>query len=387
MPVTRSTQHDTQHQAENIISADAVNPINTPVPDDDNTSLTPPGSEAEDTQGQHESPAQSTTSATEVPSGNVVISNDLLQQLLQRLAQPTITSPPRSTTTPTHTSTKGPNIRAPDTFHGTDTTKLKPFLSQCRLAFKADPHRYATEESKLMYAGSYLDSVAKKWFEPFLFLEPGMKDYPAYLDTFASFETELIKLFGGPDEEATAEYHLSKLRMRDNHQVSRYITDFRRYQTLLDWDDKALAYQFRKGLPPRILDELACRDDKPTSLANLQQVALKIDLRYWERQREKADFSHPAADKPVKPVVNQVTTKTTFIGSSTPKTNNNSTLTREGHIKPDEYRRRKENNLCLYCGEAGHPRDKCPKSKPREDKPKVELRASNKSSYSQQGKE
>jgi hypothetical protein len=311
-------------------------------------------------------PPPTSTGITNIP-------NDLLLKLLARLAEPSNDSR-ASSTTPGFFSNKSPHIRAPDTFTGLDASKLKPFLSQCRLAFKADPNRYATEESKIMYAGSYLDSVAKKWFEPFLFMEPGDKDYPSYLGSFASFEGELGKLFGDPAEEATAEYHLSRLRMRDNHQVCRYIADFRHYQTVLDWNDKALQYQFRKGLPTRILDELARRDDKPTSLDELQQLALRIDLRHWERQREKQD-SHSTGQPSTYRAV-------TTLAFRPPQSNLN--LTKSGRLTPEEYRRRKDNNLCVYCGGSSHTHDKCPRARER---PRAQLRAIIKSTPPSQGKE
>lgn len=67
-------------------------------------------------------------------------------------------------------------------------------------------------------------------------------EYPAFMDDYSLFEKEITTLFGDPDAEATAEHKLNQLRMRDNHQVSRYITDFRRYQSMVSWDYRALCY-------------------------------------------------------------------------------------------------------------------------------------------------
>jgi hypothetical protein len=62
--------------------------------------------------------------------------------------------------------------------------------------------------------------------------------------------------------------------MGDSHTVARYITDFRRYTNSLNWNDQALFSQFQEGLPDRILDQLAQRNEQPASLADLQALAL-----------------------------------------------------------------------------------------------------------------
>ena len=312
-------------------------------------------------------------------AGQTSIPNELLMQLLQQLAQTNVV-PQQASHLVLPPSRPAPNIRPPVPFHGTDSSKLRPFLSDCRLAFRADEQRYSTDEARIMYAGSYLESVAKKWFEPFLYKDREDPEYPAFLISFKGFEDELIHLFGDPDEEATAEHNISRLRMRDNHQVSRYITDFRLLQVSLNWDDKALCYQFRRGLAPRILDELA-HQDRPKNLKELQAAAQKIDIRYWERQRERHDFGPVTPfQKTLVPLPSQSKMPSRAIepaAKAAPSNQGSHTsqhLTRSGKLTPDEYRRRLEKKLCLYCGEPGHTRDGCPKAK-NLDRPKTHLRS------------
>jgi Retrotransposon gag protein len=311
-------------------------------------------------------------------SGTTAIPTDLLVQLLSRLTTPPAVSVSRSETIYPD-EPKGTTVRSPDKFSGIDRSKLRPFLSQCRMAFLANPGRFQAEKTKIMFAASYLDSVALAWFEPFLFIDANSSNYPSFLSSFVDFEKELTSLFGDPDAIATAEHKLDQLKMKENYQVTRYITEFRRYQTVVNWDDSALAYCFRKGLPSRILDELSRRDDKPATLAELEQVALKIDLRYWQPQHEKQDFSdrgrsseypkHHKNDsggaKEFQAKNNSNSSKPSrFPSSSKPS----SAIGSDRKITSEERQRRITNQLCLYCGEAGHVLDNCPKKSPRTSK-------------------
>ena len=63
-------------------------------------------------------------------------------------------------------SDRAPEARKPDKFEGTDKTKLRTFLTQCRLVFLAHEHRFKTDKPKVLFAGSYLGGVAADWFEP-----------------------------------------------------------------------------------------------------------------------------------------------------------------------------------------------------------------------------
>ena len=64
--------------------------------------------------------------------------------------------------------------------------------------------------------------------------------------------------------------------------MASYITNFRRFSALLEWNDKALAAQFYKGLCEPIKDELA-RAGHPEELITR---ATEIDNRLYERRLE-----------------------------------------------------------------------------------------------------
>lgn len=182
-------------------------------------------------------------------------------------------------------SEKESDARKPDKFDGSDRSKLRSFLNACRLYFLNQPKRFNTDRKKVLYAGSFLDGTAASWFEPYV-TSDGLKDDPILSD-WSAFEAQLKKLFGDPDELTTFERKLERTRMRYNDHVADYITKFQECTANIHWNEDALMFVFRKGLTDRILDQLALREKAPESLSDLKEIALNIDLRYWDRQAEK----------------------------------------------------------------------------------------------------
>jgi hypothetical protein len=237
------------------------------------------------------------------------------------------------------------------------------------MCFLANPTRFADERSKVVFAGSYLSSVAQAWFEPFVFAEEGAAS--GLFRSFARFEEELTRMFGNPDEVASAERKIRALRMAEHHHASRYVTDFRRYSTLIAWNDAALASQFRTGLPDRILDELACRDDPITDLGELERVVLRLDARYWERRDERARQERTARTYPPGPPVlrDRPTDRFPTLTAALPR--GPSTGPRQSTLTPEERTRciRIRLGLCLVCGGVGHRVTTCPRRGTTRDRP------------------
>jgi hypothetical protein len=183
------------------------------------------------------------------------------------------------------------DLHPPDRFTGTERSRLRPFLTHCRMIFMTNhPQCFPNKRRKVFYTASYFDSIAQSWWEPYITADP----VPAFLDNWELFQKELIAMFGNPNDIATAERNLNRLKMREDQTVAEYITDFRRYATLVGWDDNALLFQFRRGLANRLLDQLSQRDDFVTSLLSLQAIVQRLDARYWERLSEiQSDISKP----------------------------------------------------------------------------------------------
>ena len=287
---------------------------------------------------------------------------ELLLTYIQNQQERPIPNPPNK---------DGPKARAPDKFDGSDRSKLRAFLSTCRLAFLNHPDRFADDLSKVLYAGSYLSGTAGDWFAP-LTLDDADEEEAEILTSWKRFAEELQSLFGEPDEEAAAEREILDLKMKENQQVSLYITKFRSLQARLDWNDSALVAQFRRGLPDRILDLLSIREVRPRTLKEVMDVALSLDLRYHERQQEKKKHSpfessnrtpskESQKESPSKPSSSSGNDKTPH-SKPAQKTTSALPLGEDGKLKLNEKERRAKLGLCAYCGDK-HNIEQCAKRK------------------------
>jgi len=56
----------------------------------------------------------------------------------------------------------------PNTFDGSDPKKLRGFLLQCKLNFRANPKAFSGDLAKVNYSLSFLKGTALDYFEPYL---------------------------------------------------------------------------------------------------------------------------------------------------------------------------------------------------------------------------
>ena len=84
--------------------------------------------------------------------------------------------PPRTRRRRAHDRDHGPAPRTrvktkdPKPYDGNDPAKLRAFLSQCKLVFRARPDDFEDDEVKITYAVSWLKGTAQRWYEPNLAL-------------------------------------------------------------------------------------------------------------------------------------------------------------------------------------------------------------------------
>ncbi|MBW0569609.1 hypothetical protein O181_109324 [Austropuccinia psidii MF-1] len=150
-----------------------------------------------------------------------------------------------------------PSMKAPECSDGTQPFKVGSFIQSCTLIFHNYPANFAQDRKKVLYATSFLIGRAAKWIEPYL-SNITNQDPNYLLNSWRLFESQLSTLFGDPSEVRKAEAELDTLRMKEGGNVSLYIADFRSLVSRIgDWGERALIHHFRKGLPSRILDQLA----------------------------------------------------------------------------------------------------------------------------------
>lgn len=208
-----------------------------------------------------------------------------MQQELQALRQPT---PTISSTSLPSLPAKPPKVNTPSEFHG-DRLKLDAFLSQLSIYTSLRSSEFRNDSTKILFAASYLRSSAFAWFEPHLRSKDTTSPSPL-LDSYATFIEALQQTFGIIDPIPQYERQLATLKQTTS--ASQYASEFQRIASHLRWNDDALCFTFYKGLKDLVKDELA-RIEKPATLLELIEKAVRLDNRIFERRKEKSLFALP----------------------------------------------------------------------------------------------
>ncbi|MBW0589755.1 hypothetical protein O181_129470 [Austropuccinia psidii MF-1] len=178
-------------------------------------------------------------------------------------------------------------MKAPECFDGTQLFKVRSFIQSCQLIFHNDLGNFSQDRKKGLYSTSFLIGRAAKWIESYV-SNLTNQDTRYLLNSWTLFESQLFTLFWDPNEFIKAEAELDSLRTKEGGHVSLYIADFRSLVSRSgDWGERGLIHHFWKGLPSRILDQLASHLSKIDSLKDLMDITLGLDTRYHERQKEK----------------------------------------------------------------------------------------------------
>jgi len=277
--------------------------------------------------------------------------------------------------------------KEPDTFDGTDSRKLNNFILLCNLYFRSNPNSYREGENKVNFALSYLRGLALEYFEPALM---DSDEAPDWFFDWNEFVRLLRVQFGPIDPTGDAEDGIDNLKMQDNQHIVKYNVDFNRLAIRTRWDDSVLRHRYYSGLAERIKDVMG-QQGKPSTLEEMKTLAHSIDSRHWERAREKSrgkNKSDKSEDK--KPddknkgsnSGNNSGNNSTNNSGKNKKGNKNSNdnktgkpastsgqsssiadkLGKDGKLTYQERQRRFDNNLCMFCGGAGHTAKECPKS-------------------------
>ncbi|MBW0503445.1 hypothetical protein O181_043160 [Austropuccinia psidii MF-1] len=182
---------------------------------------------------------------------------------------------------------KTASMKEPDVFDGTQAHKLRGFIQSCQFIFHNEPVNFFYDRKNVLYSNLFLTGRAGKWIEPYL---PNISNEdPSYLlNNWQLFETQLLALFGDSNEVRKSEQALENLRMKESGHVSLYISDFKSLISRIgDWGERAYIHVYRRGLAPRLLDQLASYPGSFDTLQELMGITLELHTRYHKRQKEK----------------------------------------------------------------------------------------------------
>jgi hypothetical protein len=235
-------------------------------------------------------------------------------------------------------------------------------MAQCQLKFASQPLSFDTDAKRVAFAGSFLRSQAFDWFAPHVDPDTGVISF----DTWAAFSQSLAAAFDDPDRIATAERELKKLE-QGKKTASAYHAEFVSVVAVLGLDARAKISAFRNGLSKEVRQLLASQVAPPTDFDQFVNLIIKLDNNLRVLRQDSEASSAPrnpspgsGSSKPPAPPRQQSTATGVHPG---PMDTSNSTR-RSGpraRLTEEQKQYRRDNNLCVYCGGAGHYASSCPK--------------------------
>jgi len=214
------------------------------------------------------------------------------------------------------------------------------FLLQCSLVLEMQPHLYPDDRSKVAFIISQLHGKALRWAEPLWNL-----NNPA-VSSLSSFTTHFKEVFGKPAWDSSIGERLCKLK-QGSLTVSDYALQFRTLAAASGWNEQAMITTYRQGLDPHVRLHLAAYEDS-IGLEKFIQLSIRFATRMQlclEEHQGQPLF--PSTLRQPESV-------------SSPEPANDSMQIEHSRLSSAERQRRLAQNLCLYCGGAGHYISECP---------------------------
>jgi hypothetical protein len=165
----------------------------------------------------------------------------------------------------------------PSDFDG-NRKRGRTFLNQCELYIKLRKSDFADEVTQIHWALSYMKSGRAAVFAEQVISHEATKEEPLF-DTWREFREEFEERFCPLNEATTAVNRLeSAAYFQGRRELDEYIDEFdellRRSEYL---DERVAVVKFRRGLDPKIQDQIACKEDAPVSLRGWKAAARTID--------------------------------------------------------------------------------------------------------------
>jgi hypothetical protein len=249
-----------------------------------------------------------------------------------------------------------PKSRAPEPFDGT-REKYSTFVLQLSLLFQNDPARYGSEGIQIRTAASYLSGGALGWFKAY----HDETTQEIKFKTYTEFIQALKAAYDDPDKRATAERKL--LALRQNHKdCSTYHAEFSTHANVLEYDDRTKISFFRKGANNDLQTALAHQLNPPDNFDKYVAMCIQLDNNIRNLKGLNTHRPPPMATATAPPIVPN-TSSGTASGPMDLSTINRSK--KRGPINEEEKKRRRDNNLCMYCGQSGHWATNCPHKRQR----------------------
>lgn len=313
-------------------------------------------------------------------SGTETLSDDEVTQLSQLLSTISLSSQRNGS------QLKEPRVNDPRTFNGSNHdgdgyNKLENFITQLKMVFILQPSRFPSESTKVMYAASFMDGMAFEWIQPYI-NNIGTAQEDPIATNFEQFTAAIRSMFGDVTLLSDAENKVMKMK-QGNRSAAEYTTEFKRYAGLTNFNEHALLWAYKENINAQLQDELIIRQDIPSTLIEFQELVINLDMLFRERSKKKGNqqrrvnFTKPTHAH----IIDHSPAHQTQISHYQPisrdhhqeinndvrpmEIDNTTKKKKYAPLSKTEKQRRRDLNLCSYCGSPDHDVIECDLTPPR----------------------
>jgi hypothetical protein len=261
-----------------------------------------------------------------------------------------------------------PKIDSPEKFSG-KREDWKSFQSQLELFFLAQGSQYPTDTAKIMFAISRLgDTAAYKYMEKHI---PAFKlddeERPTIISNIDKFWSVMTRNFGVTNAHIVAESQLRALRQKGS--ALDYTNKFVQLVADTEWNDAAKISQYRIGLKESVQETMS-RQEEPRKFSEFSDLAIEIDTRQYgyflQRQPVRSTTTLNSARNSTPVSVPRPFAPAASVAA--PSMAMDLSQAQHRPVSAEEKQRRRDNDLCSYCGLEGHWVKECP-TKPANTRP------------------
>lgn len=255
----------------------------------------------------------------------------------------------------------------PDKFDGTPS-KLMEFLGQLNIKLAANRDWFPTEHDKVIYACGRLSGKASDVIMP----NPEMDNLQT-IPNMHAFTSALQSAFGDPDKQTTARNQLEACKQK-NRPFHEFVTEFRSYAHWTGFPDEVVRYRllqncstelratFIYNLPPNGLNEAynylqevwnRMTIYQPSSTAQSRKTTSTTPSLFATRNTGPSTGSSTTVTTQASTPAGTTTLTTSQGGNAMDLSAIRTNLDESGKLKESVKQHRRNNNLCLYCG--NHP--------------------------------
>lgn len=288
-----------------------------------------------------------------------------LQTIVQHLKTPQYNPQPL----PFSSSAPKPSFKDPFVFTG-NSADVETFMAEIKRAVHLQRSALITDKDKAYFMNSYLGlGVPKQWFQGVEKFTPNLvDDFPKLLDAFKAH-------FGNPN--LAYEYARKLEALRQTNSCSNYAAQFKQLVCYVDWSDQTKIDSFYAGMKSEVKDRMSqiTHENRPKTFDAYVKLCIQLDNaaheRELERERErrtkgiisKSFYSNSPTSQstPTTPSTSDSPSTTSTLSPGIPMEIDATKTSRyRPRLTPEEQKRRRENNLCRYCGGENHYADNCP---------------------------